>query len=180
MFGFGLILFLFHLSLLLRILRLSLLGFWLNLILLMLSFARPGCLFSVGLVIPSSLLISSWVLFVIFCLRSLIWIFPRITGRDLQEVVRAKKNLLLVVVWMGGHGMKLRLFRCPGSLVWLFFWNWLRPPGSGHSVSWMPFFAMIPKADGDSTPLGQRPLSVLPVVYRLWAFPAAWTFAGVG
>ena len=29
--------------------------------------------------------------------------------------------------------------------------------------------AMIPKADGDSTPLGQRPLSVLPVVCRLWA-----------
>ena len=31
------------------------------------------------------------------------------------------------------------------------------------------YIAMIPKADGDSTPLGQRPLSVLPVVYRLWA-----------
>ena len=29
--------------------------------------------------------------------------------------------------------------------------------------------AMIPKAEGDSTPLGQRPLCVLPVVYRLWA-----------
>ena len=29
--------------------------------------------------------------------------------------------------------------------------------------------AMIPKTDGDSTPLGQRPLSVLPVVYRVWA-----------
>ena len=28
---------------------------------------------------------------------------------------------------------------------------------------------MIPKADGDSTPLGQRPLSALPVVCRLWA-----------
>ena len=28
---------------------------------------------------------------------------------------------------------------------------------------------MISKADGDSTPLGQRPLSVLPVVHRLWA-----------
>ena len=28
---------------------------------------------------------------------------------------------------------------------------------------------MIPKAEGDSTPLGQRPLCVLPVVYRLWA-----------
>ena len=29
------------------------------------------------------------------------------------------------------------------------------------------YIAMIPKADGDATPLGQRPLSVLPVVYRL-------------
>ena len=33
----------------------------------------------------------------------------------------------------------------------------------------MHFFTMIPKADGDSTPLGQRPLCVLPVIYRLWA-----------
>ena len=31
------------------------------------------------------------------------------------------------------------------------------------------YLAMIPKADGDSTPLGQRPLSVLPNVYKLWA-----------
>ena len=31
------------------------------------------------------------------------------------------------------------------------------------------YIAMIPKVDGESTPLGQRPLSVLPVVYRLWA-----------
>ena len=31
------------------------------------------------------------------------------------------------------------------------------------------YVAMIPKADGDSSPWGQRPLSVLPVVYRLWA-----------
>ena len=28
---------------------------------------------------------------------------------------------------------------------------------------------MIPKSDGDATPLGQRPLCVLPVVYRIWA-----------
>ena len=28
---------------------------------------------------------------------------------------------------------------------------------------------MIPKSDGDSIPLGQRPLCVLLVVYRLWA-----------
>ena len=32
------------------------------------------------------------------------------------------------------------------------------------------YIAMIPKADGDATPLGQRPLSVFPVVYRVWGF----------
>ena len=31
------------------------------------------------------------------------------------------------------------------------------------------YIAMIPKAEGDSTPIGQRPLCVLPVVHRLWA-----------
>ena len=31
------------------------------------------------------------------------------------------------------------------------------------------YIAMIPKTDGDATPLGQRPLSVLPVVHRIWA-----------
>ena len=31
------------------------------------------------------------------------------------------------------------------------------------------YIAMIPKADGDATPLGQRPLFVLPVVYCIWA-----------
>ena len=31
------------------------------------------------------------------------------------------------------------------------------------------YIAMIPKTDGDATPLGQRPLGVLPIVYRFWA-----------
>ena len=31
------------------------------------------------------------------------------------------------------------------------------------------YIAMIPKTDGDASPLGQRPLSVLPVIYRVWA-----------
>ena len=31
------------------------------------------------------------------------------------------------------------------------------------------YIAMIPKSDGDAPPLGQKPLSVLPVVYRIWA-----------
>ena len=29
------------------------------------------------------------------------------------------------------------------------------------------YIAMIPKTDGDATPLGQRPLGVLPIVYRI-------------
>ena len=31
------------------------------------------------------------------------------------------------------------------------------------------YIAMIPKTDGDASPLGQRPLDVLPVVCRIWA-----------
>ena len=31
------------------------------------------------------------------------------------------------------------------------------------------YIAMIPKTDGDATSLGQRPSSVLPIVYRIWA-----------
>ena len=46
-------------------------GFWLSLISLMLSSAKLGCLFSVGLVTLLSLLTSSWLLWVIFCLRNL-------------------------------------------------------------------------------------------------------------
>ena len=44
-----------------------------------------------------------------------------------------------------------------GFLVWLFSWNWLRLLVPGRRGFWMPLFAMIPKADGDSTPLGQAP-----------------------
>ena len=54
---------------------------------------------------------------------------PRITGRDLQEVARAKKSTRWWI-WMGGLGMRLRLFRCPGFLVLLFFWSWLNPAWS--------------------------------------------------
>ena len=31
------------------------------------------------------------------------------------------------------------------------------------------YITMIPKTDGDAALLGQRPLSVLPVLYRIWA-----------
>ena len=77
----------------------------------------------------------------------------RITGRDLQEVARAKKSTA------GG----------------LDGWTWneikaLPLPRFSWSQGLLDaYIAMIPKVDGDSTPFGQRLLSVLPVVYRLWA-----------
>ena len=105
--------------------------------------------------------------------------FPRITGRDLQEVARAKKSSAggldgwawnemkaLPLPWFSGLAILLELVETTG--IW--------PQGLLDA-----FIAMIPKVDGDSTPLGQRPLSVLPVVYRLWLrFSSAWTSAGVG
>ena len=92
---------------------------------------------------------------------------PRITGRDLQEVARAKKSTAgcldvwawneikaLPLPWFSGLAILLELVESTGS--------W--PQGLLDA-----YIAMIPKVDGDSTLLGQRPLSVLPVVYRLWA-----------
>ena len=92
---------------------------------------------------------------------------PRITGRDLQEVARVKKSTAggldgwawneikaLTLPWFSGLVVLLELVESTGS--------WPQGLLDAH-------IAMIPKADGDSTPLGQRHLSVLPVVYRLWA-----------
>ena len=84
---------------------------------------------------------------------------PRITGRDLQEVARAKKSTaggLDGWAWNEVKGFTFALVLRVGC--------WSLPQRLLDA-----FIAMIPKADGDSTPLGQRPLSVLPVVYRLWA-----------
>ena len=89
---------------------------------------------------------------------------PRTTGRDLQEVARAKKSTAgalggwawnevkaLSLPWFSGSAVLLELVETSG--VW--------PQGLLDAC-----IAVIPKADGDSTPLGQRPL---PVVFRLWA-----------
>ena len=58
---------------------------------------------------------------------------------------------------------------CPGLIGWLLCSLLLRRKGFGRMGCWDAFLAMIRKVDGDSTPLGQRLLCVLPVAYRLWA-----------
>ena len=90
---------------------------------------------------------------------------PRITGRDLQEVARAKKSTVGGLDgWAWNELKALPLPWFSGLAILLELVETHRPQGLLDA-----FIALIPKADGDSTPLGQRPLSVLPVVYRIWA-----------
>ena len=78
-------------------------------------------------------------------------------------------RILLLVVWMVGLGTRSRRCRCTGFSGLAILLDLVETTGIWPQGLLDVFFAMIPKADGGSTPLGQRPLSVLPVVYRLWA-----------
>ena len=92
---------------------------------------------------------------------------PRLTGQVLAEVVQRKgvtagsldgwgwrELKVLPVSWYDGLARILTAVENTG--VW--------PDGLLDA-----YIAMIPKTDGDATLLGQRPLSVLPVLYRVWA-----------
>ena len=58
----------------------------------MLSFARPGCSVSVGLVTQSSPSSSSWILLTLFLPQVPVLDLSWITGQDLFEVAGAKKS----------------------------------------------------------------------------------------
>ena len=92
---------------------------------------------------------------------------PRLTGQMLADVVPRKgvtagsldgwvwrELKVLPTPWFDGLARILSLVEDTG--VW--------PDGLLDA-----YIAMIPKTAGDATPLGQRPLSVLPIVYRIWA-----------
>ena len=92
---------------------------------------------------------------------------PQLTGQVLADVVQRKgatagcldgwgwrELKVLPVSWYDGLARILTKVEDVG--VW--------PDGLRDA-----YIAMIPKTDGDATPLGQRPLSVLPIVYRKWA-----------
>ena len=103
---------------------------------------------------PVIIVDQSWILWVIFYLRNLI--LTGIMGRDLQE---------FAVCWMVGLGMRLRLFRFLGFRLAILL-ELVETTGVWPQGLLDAYIAIIPKADGDSTPLGQRPLRVLLVVYR--------------
>ena len=97
---------------------------------------------------------------------------PRLTGSLLADVVRKKKVTaggldgcgwrefkVLPVSWFDGLA---RILSCVEDFgIW--------PDGLLDA-----YIVMIPMDDGDATPLGQRPLSVLPVVDRIWASARSW------
>ena len=86
---------------------------------------------------------------------------PRLTGEVLAEVVHRegatagwREFKALPVSWFDGLARILSKVEDTG--VWT----------EGLLDA---YIAMIPKTDGDAAPLGQRPLSVLPIAYRIWA-----------
>ena len=96
--------------------------------------------------------------------------FLLLTGDVLVDVVRRKKSTTgsldgwrwrelkaLPPPWFYGLARFLRVVEESG--VW--------PEGLLDA-----YIAMIPKSGGDATPLGRRPLCVLPVVKKIWA--SAW------
>ena len=101
------------------------------------------------------------------CLFLPVFSLPQLTGQMLADVVRRKgatdgsfdgwgwrELKVLPVAWFDSLASILPKVEEIG--VW--------PDGLLDA-----FFVMIPKTDGDATPLGQRPLGVLPVVYCIWA-----------
>ena len=93
-------------------------------------------------------------------------ILELLTGEELSEVAMAKKSTVagldgwawneikaLLLSWFVGLASVLR--QIEAAAQW--------PQGLLNAC-----IAVIPK-EGDNTPLGQRPLCVSPVVYRLWA-----------
>ena len=93
--------------------------------------------------------------------------FPPLLGSDLYQVVQHKRAS---AGGLDGWGWKdLKAF----PEAWF---DWLAVVLSRLELDGVwpdglldAYVTMIPESDGDSTPLGQRPLCVLPVVYRIWA-----------
>ena len=92
---------------------------------------------------------------------------PRLTGQMHADVVLRKGATAGSLDGWGWRELKVLPVACYDELA--------RILAKVEDVGVWPdglldaYIAMIPKTDGDATSLGQRPLSVLPVVYRIWA-----------
>ena len=91
----------------------------------------------------------------------------RLTGRMLADVVQLKSATAGSLDGWGWRELKVLPVSWYDELARIL--SKVEDLGVWHDGLLDAYIAMIPKTDGDSTPLGQRPLSVLPIVYRVWA-----------
>ena len=92
---------------------------------------------------------------------------PRLTGQVLADVVKREGATAGSLDGWGWRELKVLLVSWYDGLARIL--AKVEDTGIWPDVLLDAYIAMIPKIDGDATPLGQRPLSVLPVVYRIWA-----------
>ena len=93
--------------------------------------------------------------------------FPPLTGEMLYDVVQSKSPTAGSLDGWGWREFKALPVAWFGKLASIF--TLVEEEGVWPDGLLDAYIAMIPKADGDSTTLGQRPLCVLPITYRLWA-----------
>ena len=92
---------------------------------------------------------------------------PRLTGRMLADVVQRKGSTAGSLDGWGWRELKVLPVSWYDELANIL--SKVEDVGVWPDGLLDAYIAMIPKTDGDATPLGQRPLSVLPTVYRIWA-----------
>ena len=92
---------------------------------------------------------------------------PRLTGQVLADVVQRKSVTAGNLDGWGWRELKVLPVSWYDELARIL----AKVEDSGVCPDGLldAYIAMIPKTGGDATPLGQRPLCVLPVVYRVWA-----------
>ena len=133
----------------------------------MLSSVRPGCRSFAGLCTRQLRESNSWNLLTLFLPQEPVIDLHRISGQDLLEVAKAKKSTaggLDGWAWREIKSLQLAWFSGPAVLLNIVETTAVWPQGLLDA-----YIAMLPKVDGDSTPLGQHLLCVLPVIFRLWA-----------
>ena len=131
------------------------------------SSGRPGFLSSGGQTEVSLTPLFSMQKLGVGCKLFLRWISLLWLGKTFFDAVQKKKptaGSLDGWGWRELKGLPLAWFDCLAVIL-----SRIELEGIWPEEPLDAYIAMIPKVDGDSSPLGQRPLCVLPVVYRLWA-----------
>ena len=94
---------------------------------------------------------------------------PKLTGRMLADIVRRKECHATAGSLDGWGWRELKVLPVSWYDELALILTKVEDVGLWPDGLLDAYIAMIPETDGDATPLGPRPLSVLPIVYRIWA-----------